>query len=308
MFSVEQIREDIAPFTLDAGKCKESEFVLKYINGARRLLWPRANFKGTLETICIKTDGTKCFLTLPANLMRIVRAQRCGRDVQIDTPWYEYADNVSWGDNCASSLLDLGERYTTFEDYGTKNFRLKIKAESNQDVGKKVHFGIHDENDNRRIITGVLSEDHVGVSLNEWIKYYHSVTKERTVGRVRVYIYDPNAGVETICAIYEPEEINPIYRRYRLPRGNRSAYYFIEGKKRYRPLVDERQMVEFNTDAMIQACIALTHRRNKKLGEYTAALNLAMEHENQELKQDKQETGGRIRLSRQRENTNLIAS
>lgn len=303
MFTVQQIRGDIAPFTLDAGKCKDSAYVIEYINGARRLLWKRGDFPGTVQDLCIRScDG---FMTLPLDY-RIARdAQRCGRGVQIDSQWFEYADNVRYDNSCATALIDLGEHFATFKDYRNGNHRLRVMAESSEDVGKKVYINATGEYGDRLSIVATLKGDHEKVDLGPWIKNFRHATKDKTVGRVLVFIYDPNRKQEELCAVYEPDDLAISYRRYRAPYGG-SGLYYIKGKKRYRDLLRETDEVEFDTDTLIQACLAITHRRNKDSIKFTAALNLAMEQANQDLKDTKNQTGGAIRLSRQRMVTNLL--
>lgn len=298
MFTVAQIRDDIAPFTLDSGKCRDSEFVLKYINAARQLLWARGNFVGLMATIRVKAYNGQ--VTLPYDYLKATDARVCGESVAIDNEWYEYADNVQFTESsCWQGMIDLGENFASFLDYDRENCRLMVKAEMIGDEGKEISFNAIGEFGNRVEIKGRLGKDHERVTFNPWIKYFRSASKEATEGRVRVYIFDPNRGVEKVCAIYEADDLAPTYRRYRVGRSG-SGYFYLRCKRRYRDLLRETDKVEFGTDSLIQACIAITHRRNKKAAEFASALNLAVEQENQALKDDKLTTGGRIKLSRQR--------
>lgn len=305
MYSVEQIRSQIAPFTLDAGKCRDSKYVLEYINDARALLWPRGKFSGIMSTLCIQSECR--MISLPPDYMVITDARRCGSSVAIDNEWYEHADNVKFDESCYGGMTDLGDSFATFRDYEFGVHRLRFLAEDAADKGKKIVFNAIGENGDRLSLTGVLGDDHVRVELNPWIKYFRHASKEPTVGRVRIYIHDPNRGKEKICAIYEPDDIAPQYRRYRVPvSAKRNGLYYVRAKRRYRPLLRETDPVEFDTNSIIQACIALTARRNKKNDEFTAALNLAVEHENKVLGDENLSAGWRIRLSRGRRNSNIL--
>jgi hypothetical protein len=307
VFTVEQIRDDIAPFTLDTGRCKDSKYVLQYINDARRLMWPRGDWVGLMETLRIRSYGGH--ITLPYDYHKAINAQSCNVSTGIDNEWYENADNVVFNQSCWGSIIDLGDRFASFVDYEVDrkhaNHRLLIKGEDTKDNGSPIQFRAIGEFGDRLEIKGNIGDDHERVTFNPWIRYFRSVTKEKTVGRIRVYIFDPNRGVEKICAIYEPDDLTPQYRRYRVPYSLQQCYYF-RCKKRYRDLLRETDPVEFGTDTLIQTAIAITARRNKNPSEYTAALNLAVEHENQLLKDDKLNSGGRIKLSRQNTVTNLI--
>lgn len=300
--TVEQIRADIAPFTLETGRCKDSKYVLEYINEARRLLWPRGNFAGLMDSLRVRSSGYQ--VTLPYDYHHATDARGCETSVAIDNEWYESADNVQFDSSCWGGMTDLGDKFATFMDYEGGNHRLMIKGEMREDEGTPITFSAIGEHGDRVEIIGKVGSDHERVTFNPWIKYFRSASKGKTEGRVRVYIYDPNRGVERVCAIYEGDDLAPRYRRYRVPRG--FSYYYLRCKRRYRDLLKETDDVEFCTDAVIQTCIAITHRRNKSSEEYTKALNLAVEHENQILKDDKPTSGGRIKLSRQRRVDNLI--
>jgi hypothetical protein len=289
MFTVDQLRADIAEYTLDAGKCKDSKYVLEYINKARRLLWPRGDFAGTLDTLCVQScDG---LLTLPIDYLRIKDVMQSRGFVAIDNEWYEYADNVRFSNTCTSQIIDLGDKFASFRDYSVVH-RLAIKAESNLDKGKKVNFNAIGENGDRLSLVFTIGEDHELVTLDPYIKHFRHASKDVTEGRIRVYIHDPNKDKKIICAYYEPDDTAIQLRRYRVPSRDANTQYYVRCKKRYRELRNETDPVEFSTDALIQACIAITARRNKKLDEFTAAMNLAVEHENKALGTDKENTGG----------------
>lgn len=305
--TIEQIRSEIAPFTLESGKCKDSKYVLEYINDARRLLWPRGNFSGLVDSLRIRVNGGQ--VTLPHDYQKAIDARQCRDNLGIDNEWYEYADNIRYGGcSCWGNLIDLGDKFATFLDYvsgsSPLNHRLVIKGEIREDEGKEITFNAIGEHGDRVQIVGRVGKDHQRVTFNPWIKYFRYASKEKTIGRVRVYIFDPNRAVEKVCAIYEPDDLAPKYRRYRVPRNN--WYLYLKCKRRYRDLLRETDEVEFCSDALIQACLAITHRRNKSAEEYTKALNLAVEHENQILKDDQLGSGGRLKMSRQRRVENLV--
>lgn len=306
MFTVEQIREDVAPFVGETGKCPDHPKVLEYINSARRLLWPRGDWRGTVETICIQSFCG--YITLPYDYLRIKDAKTCGGFVNIDTEWYEVVDNQKFPSSCMGDLIDMGDKFATFKDYivdgNPVNHRLAVMAEATGDAGKKVSFNAIGEHGDRLSLTSLLADDHVKVTVNDWIKNYRHATKDPTIGRVRVYIYDPNRGVMDCCAIYEPHDIAPQYRRYRI-RVNAGKYFYARCKKRYRPLFLETDPVEFNTDALIQGMHALNARRNNESSAYQTAIQLAHDHLSQDSQDAKPDGQSRMKLSKARRVENL---
>lgn len=305
MFTVEQIRAEVSQFVLDTGRDSKSSSVLFYINEARRLIWNRGEFPGIIESLRIRACNG--ILTLPYDYLKISDAMPChhGRNgipstLGIQNEWYEYADNAQFSSahSCVGHLIHLGDRFATFLDYQYPNHRLMIKGEDRADEGKRINFNAIDEYAKRLNISALVGLDFVPVELNDWIKYYRYVSKEKTVGRVRVYIFDPNRGNTILCAVYEADDTAPHYTRYRVPTPHPQSFY-VRCKRRYRPLVNETDMVEFTTDAIIQACIAITARRNKDTQGFQAALQLAVEAENKALQAEKPLTGGHIRMTRQ---------
>jgi hypothetical protein len=311
MFTVTDIRPDLASNVLDAGKCKDSKSVLEYINAARRMLWPLGDWKGIVDDI--RVNSFRGLLTLPARYDIIRRASHCGGEVQMDNNWYEFADNVDWdyvapdarhnrmnsGGSCMASMRDLGKSFALYMQYNGQH-RIIVKGTELEDKGKVIEFEGFDNLGHRKRVNMTLGSNHEEVYDSTWWRAIQSVKKPVTKGSVYVHIFNPNNSNEKIeAAMYEALDTNIQLRRYATPIiGSGLKQFFVRAKRQYHPLVDENEPVDFSVDSLIHACNAITQRRNKNNKEYVESVTLATGVLQHELKDDTTVTGGRIRMSR----------
>lgn len=290
MDSVESVRRDIASFVGDSGRCWSDPEVLDALNDARRLLYKLGNWKGTVDGLIIQPH--QCVLTLPFEFDFITKAFICKRTMQIENQWFSPIIDgfeTECGNRCEDNLINLGDKFASYRDYTVdRTFRLEVQAEGEDDKGVEIAFNATGEHGNRVLLTRVLKGPWEPVDANpitdDWILNFRSVVKPKTVGRVLVYIFDPNRDQRILCAIYEPDDINPFYRRYKLNGYNNSSRGIaVKAKRKYRKLLNDTDWVELSTEALIHACQALTSRSARNIPEFNANIGLATAYLNKEL-------------------------
>lgn len=290
---VEQVRDDISPFVGDSGRSAADQEVLDCLNDARRLMYKLGNWKGTKEGLLLQPIGG--VVTLPFEFDFIIKAWNTPSSLStmaIENQWY--SPIISGFENpqtneISDKLINLGDKFASFRDYGTVegyNFRLEVQSEHEDDEGIKLSFNAIGEFGNRVLLTRTLAGAFRAVDTNpitdEWIVNFRSVQKPKTAGRVKVFINDPNRDKRILCAIYEAEDINPNYRRYKVG-GCADRPIAVKAKKKYRKLFNNSDQVEFSTEALIHVCQAITSRKNRNIAEFNANMGLAAGYLNKEL-------------------------
>lgn len=205
-------------------------------------LLPEGNWKGSKVPMnfVVYTDsrgGT--FVTVPRQIETILAGtyqypdpvlngqSACyGQPLPVRNGWYETSlsgPGERTGSDWSRGIIPLNGRFTTFTDWD-EPMRLRLKFETSEAPGGKI------------IIRGTLDGDKIYTADGtDWIEGVafpfvtstvtttqtfdrppYSIIKPRTKGRVRLYTVDAD-NVETIVAWWDPEEINPSYRRFKVP-------------------------------------------------------------------------------------------
>jgi hypothetical protein len=121
-----------------------------------------------------------------------------------------------------------------------------------------------------------------------------------------VYAYDPNLQARTLLAIYQPDDVNPSFRRFRIPK--KAECLTVYASKKFRDLTDGKELVEFTADAMIYAVLALNSRENRKANEFLSNLALAIQEEEKAMEGDEIPTAGPLRIANYSRADSLIGA
>jgi hypothetical protein len=119
-----------------------------------------------------------------------------------------------------------------------------------------------------------------------------------------VYAWNPDNGQKLLLAVYQPQDVNPAFRRFRIPKTCKQIT--IYAMKKYFDLEDDNDLVEFTPEAMRFACLALNSLANRKQQEYVNNLNLAIAEEEKAMEGDEIPTASPIRFADYRRPENLI--
>lgn len=302
------VRKWVGPYVGESGKDKDDPEVLEAINEARRIVYPLGNWKDIVEPLALRVhDG---YVTLPGWAEKINKAWAGAHDVEIENQWYSVVRDgftSSCGNEATQGLIDLGERFPNFLSY-SKNFRIKVVSQDERDRGVSLVFHAISEFGENLLLTRTLDDPWKSITSDpisdKWVKSFSYVEKPVTFDRVRVYIYDPVRGVDMLCAIYEASDINPHFRRYKVPKGCRRTL-FAKVKKKFRDLTDDKELVDIHTDALIHVLMAITARRNRSMSEYASNIAGATNFLQREIADDKPTQNNRFRMSRAYSMTNL---
>jgi hypothetical protein len=303
--TLEEMVELVKGFVGDSGTCSDDR-AIKAINQARRLLWNKRAWSSQEEyvQICCVND---CF-TLPNRYEQIKLAWIGDNSVSLADEWFNatnafalHADN-----SCHRLITEVGGLHVLFRDYTTHPYQLGIIAEDIADVGTELMFEVQDQYDTYHKVNlfAALSPNLTKTDL--LIKGVRAVSKKSTKGRIRVYAYDMELQARTLIAIYQPNDSNPTFRRFKAPRTCECITLYAS--KKYFDLTDPKELVEFIPDAMIYAILALNSRENRKAQEFMQNLSLAVQEQEKEMENLEIPTAAPIRFANYSRAENLIGS
>ena len=303
--TLKEMAELVKGFVGDSGVCSD-ERAFKAINQARRLLWNKRAWTSQEEyvQICCVND---CF-TLPNRYEQIKLAWVGNDAVSLADEWFNATNAFALNadQSCHRLITEVGGKHVLFRDYTTHFYRLGVMLESAEDIGVTLTFEVQDQYDTYHTIkvTGVNPPTLAQSDL--LIKGVRSVSKPATKGRVRIYAYDTSLEAKTLISVYQPNDVNPSFRRFKAPRTCECITLYAS--KRYFDLVDEQELVEFIPDAMIYAILALNSRDNRKAQEFLMNLDLAIKEQEKEMENVEIPTAAPIRFANYSRAENLIGS
>ena len=303
--TLKEMAELVKGFVGDSGVCSD-ERAFKAINQARRLLWNKRAWTSQEEyvQICCVND---CF-TLPNRYEQIKLAWVGNESVSLADEWFNATNAFALNadQSCHRLITEVGGKHVLFRDYTTHFYRLGVMLESAEDIGVTLTFEVQDQYDTYHTIkvTGVNPPTLAQSDL--LIKGVRSVSKPATKGRVRIYAYDTALEAKTLISVYQPNDVNPSFRRFKAPKTCECITLYAS--KRYFDLVDEQELVEFIPDAMIYAILALNSRDNRKAQEFLMNLDLAIKEQEKEMENEEIPTAAPIRFANYSRAENLIGS
>jgi len=303
--TLKEMAELVKGFVGDSGVCSD-ERAFKAINQARRLLWNKRAWSSQEEyvQICCVND---CF-TLPNRYEQIKLAWIGDNAVSLADEWFNATNAFALNadQSCHRLITEVGGKHVLFRDYTTHFYRLGVMLESAEDIGVTLTFEVQDQYDTYHTIkvTGVNPPTLAQSDL--LIKGVRSVAKPATKGRVRIYAYDTALEAKTLISVYQPNDVNPSFRRFKAPRTCECITLYAS--KRYFDLVDEQELVEFIPDSMIYAILALNSRDNRKAQEFLMNLDLAIKEQEKEMENEEIPTAAPIRFANYSRAENLIGS
>ena len=279
----------------DSGTCS-AERAKKYINHARSLLWNKKEWNTTSEYVCIKcADGC---LTLPNRYDQVRLAWVNGNPASLADEWFNatnaYSNIYNKGNSCHRQVVEVGGKHVLFRDYTARPYQIALLAEHVDDAGVELMFEAQDEYGSyRNVKVTTVKSPNVGLSA-EQVVGIRAVSKPQTKGRIRVYAYDPTIDAKLLISIYHPDDTNPTFRRFRIPK--KTECITLYASKKYYDLEDDHELVEFTAEAMYFAILAVNSRENRKSQEYLANLELAVLEELKSMESDEIPTAAPLRI------------
>jgi hypothetical protein len=302
MDTVEELSPMIAPYVGASGVCGDQAQILERINECRRLLWNKGDWLNTLDWLCIRCVGD-C-LVLPSQYKQIRVAYINNSPASLKNDWYETVYGIGKGD-CNGIIRSLVEVGTTpvFREYTKAPFQIRAYCERIEDEGTEISILVKRE-------SGVVEKEVIALTTqpqetNKSCVAILAVVKPVTAGRVRLYAVNKDFNEKLLIAVYLPSDANPVFRKFKVKSQDYPSLT-IRAKKKYSDLVAGSDLVEFNTDAMIFASMAINFREARDNNQFMSNLTLAVAELNRDIADEEIMTASPMRISWTPENYNLI--
>jgi hypothetical protein len=298
-----EMAELVRDFVGDSGTCSLDR-AKKAVNEARRLLWEKREWNTTAEYVCICCVD-RCF-TLPNRYSQIKLAWIGKESSSLADEWFNATNSYALHaeNSCHRLIVEAGGKHVVFREYTNAPYQIAVVAENPNDVGTELVFEAQDQYSTYRNLSVTITNPPTMALSSERVVSLRAVTKPKTKGRVRVYAWNPDNGQKLLLAVYQPQDVNPTFRRFRIPKTCKQIT--IYATKKYFDLVDDTDLVEFTPEAMRFACLALNSLANRKQQEYLSNLSLAIAEEEKTMEGDEIPTAAPIRFADYRRPDNLI--
>jgi hypothetical protein len=235
-----QAQELLAEY-VEYGMCATDPRVTKGINLAMERLLPALNPEKTVGRYQFDVSSNNQ-ITCPREVKAVLAASMdyaactggncgpgcCTTIYEVKGRWYEFLPGGPVGFlACSPNILsDLGTGFSTFEDPSADTpMTLRLYADLPQASSEgNLVVNALDANgnnvisyNNNQYVPGVMlpipiqGQNYVDSTM--MVSQIISVTKPQTVGRLRLFGVHAD-GTQVALAVYEPDELNPDYRRY----------------------------------------------------------------------------------------------
>lgn len=272
------------------GQNQNSVRVLDYLNRGQEELLAKGRWVGTRlrYRVCVTGDS----ITWPREVETIEAMTASGYTIQLHNQWYEFQEFTPYGDGTNFNnfyqyprgiMVDKGDAISFDDLCGAGNpKRLKVYATSQEDVDSRILLQFYDCAGNyvrsNDPVEGWLDGEFVGINattpqqtinvVGNWV----GVQKPITNGFIRIHELDTVTGLERVLAVYQPDEINPTYRRSKVPNvllnsqnKNGSATVDVIGSARFIPALKPRDyLIIQSVSAIAQMALSIYRRENNQ--------------------------------------------
>ena len=304
--TLDEMVEVVKGFVGDSGVCS-NERAVKAINQARRLLYNKREWNSTSEYVEI-CCADNCF-TLPNRYEQIKLAWINGNSASLADEWFNAVEGnklFNRASSCHRLITEIGGKHAVYQEYTTAPYQIAVMVEDSLDVGVTLTFEAQDEYSTYHTVKVTAVAPPTRAFSPDRFKGIRAVAKPKTKGRVRVYAYNPDSNSSLLLAIYQPNDVNPTFRRFRIPKSCNTITLYAA--KKFYDLEDGQELVEFSADAMIYAVLALNSRENRKAQEFLANLELAIREQEKEMEGDEIPTAAPLRIADYRRPEGLIGN
>jgi hypothetical protein len=248
-----------------------------------------------------------CF-TLPARYEQIKLAWIGNDSASLADEWFNATNAFALhaDHSCHRGIVEVGGLHVLFRDYTTRAYQIGVMAEEAEDIGVELMFEAQDQYDTYHKVKVTTANPPTLAKSDLFVKGIRAVSKPVTKGRIRVYAYDTALEAKTLIAIYQPNDANPTFRRFKTPRTCECITLYAS--KKYFDLTDPKELCEFIPDAMIYAVLALNSRENRKAQEFLSNLSLAVQEQEKEMENLEIPTASPLRIANYSRAENLIGS
>lgn len=232
--------------------------VVDMINKYRSLLYTDYEkfklFDNVFHCICITNFKQACVgdcdsyqgFSLPEDVLGVEAVFSYGAPMKLRSRWRESHTGIGVSSTGRIETVEMAETFATERDL-QEITKIKIFTENDNDNGKKVYIDVVDGSDRNRRLCFTLIGNGFAVSTTK-IKKILSVSLP--AGREGSLILAQSDGYE--LSAYDPWEVVPSYRRFRVNTQHCPSTVLIQGTKRFRNIYFDHDIVEVGNRLVIE--------------------------------------------------------
>lgn len=215
--------------------CNTTAAFVATLNQVIRQLMKRGNWFGTEVPMKLCVYG--CHIVLPRHVGAITGVKTCNGQANLKNNWFEIVGSPACGFGCDwqsnATFVEDGAVPTFSPVSGTDGKQIAYHVTKNADIGKTIKiFGtkyggqpLMEKNDDGEWEEGItITATSAGGAVlpamtTELVTKITHVVREATSGMTYLYEYGADGNGDTklnMIGSYEPNETNPMYRRYRI--------------------------------------------------------------------------------------------
>ena len=196
--------------------------VKQYVNEAIQRLITMGDWVGTVQKY--RFCASNGCIVLPRQIEQVLAVAVCKYPITIRSEFFEFVEH-GYGlreetDGHATQWLDHGTT-CTFNDISGVDKKIKVYSDVTEAVGTQILIQGYDDDGNwiRTQVAGVwydgefVTPTTIGTLTTNIFTSITGVQKPITNGNIRLYQYSTTLLTQTAIAEYEPDEINPVYRK-----------------------------------------------------------------------------------------------
>lgn len=244
--TLKSIKDSRIPALLNI--CPDDARLGQWIHTFEERAFSRGRFWGSTQLVRFCLTSENCFVT-PREVATIDAVSVNGMPMQVQNVWHQFirphlpwpggyggggydllgvsagcgagcGSGSSCGCGCGCGELAVEDRGTSCSVTKTTNDNQKLRVYSQSaDNGKTIRFEGIDTNGVPRNDTVTLAAPFADTSTVWGVGNPYAVQKEETTARVLVYSVDQSSSSEFQIAVYEPSELNPSYRVWKVPKA-----------------------------------------------------------------------------------------
>jgi hypothetical protein len=228
--------------------------------------------------VAIDYSAHNGYITLPRYAGSLLGGRLNGTPAPLFGRLHEFALNgPGTGDTTytVKMFMDMGSGFCTMVDL-PKPSRLKLMSSEDENANAGIRISSADT-EGPIFSRPTTAKIAVGETTTATYSSITRIVKPITRGYLTLYAVDPDTLVETALSVYEPGELNPDYRRYRILGIDNDKSITVLCKRQYVPsLADTDQVYPPVIGALKHGLIALNYENNGDIERANASWSLGL--------------------------------